>query len=407
MENYFPLINTVMKYPWGSYDAIADLLGQKCPSPEPQAELWLGAHPKAPSVVETAGRSQRLDKLIQQFPREILGPTVADGFDNQMPFLLKVLSARQPLSIQAHPDADQARAGFENENSLGIPLDASERNYRDPNPKPECICALGEFWALCGFRPTVEIAGFLEKVAPVSLAEDIKLLNHQTGARALPSFFSKLLLLERPQRAALIAEALAAVDTLAGSSEMKSIGLWVRRIAADFPEDIGILAPAMLNLIRLEPGEALFLPAGSLHAYLSGTGIELMGSSDNVLRGGLTTKHVDADKLIQTLSFDAWQPEVLAPVQLDVVESYYPCPVREFRLSVLKVGPGHPFRSQAARSVEILLCTEGEIQILPAAGSADSIMIRRGKSILVPAAAPAYRITGSGVLYRASVPLEQ
>ena len=406
MEHYFPLINTVMTYPWGSYDAIADLLGQSCPSQEPQAELWMGAHPKAPSVVETTDGGKRLDELIRQFPLEILGPKVAAAFQNQLPFLFKVLSARQPLSIQAHPQAAQARAGFENENKLGIPFDAAERNYKDPNPKPECICALSEFWALCGFRPVDEISKLLQQIAPRELADELRLLNHQDGIRALQSFFPKLLLLKKNRRSALIAEVLAGTEKLCGSAEEEAIGFWIQRISADFPEDIGILAPALLNLIRLVPGTALFLPAGSLHAYLSGTGMELMGSSDNVLRGGLTTKHVDVEELVQTLSFGAWRPEAISPIQLDEAESYFPCPVREFRLSVLNVRPDHPFRCPADRSVEILICTRGEVHIMPADGPGEPMVIHKGKSILVPASAPVYQITGNGELYRADVPRE-
>ncbi len=404
MQTVLPLTNPIMTYPWGSYDAIADLLGQAVPSKEPQAELWMGGHPKAPSVVRLAGKSQRLDELIRNSPQEILGQSVAAAYRNQLPFLFKVLSARQPLSIQAHPGSEHAQAGYERENRLQIPLDAAERNYKDPNPKPECICALDEFWALCGFRPPDEIARLLEKVSPHAFADEVKSLRDQDEAGALEGFFTRLLALAKAQRADLAAQALAGLKNLSGTAEQEAIQDWIRRIADAFPDDIGILAPAFLNLIRLEPGQALFLPAGSLHAYLKGTGIELMASSDNVLRGALTPKHVDSEELVKVLHFAAWRPEVIVPVQLAEGEHHYPCPAKEFRLSVLAVSAQNGFQGKAQRSVEIMLCTRGEVQVIPDHDPAAGVALRKGSSILIPAAAPAYRILGDGVLYRADVP---
>jgi len=403
MKTFLRLINTTMAYPWGSYDAIAELLGQTGPHLKPQAELWMGAHPKAPSAVLFEGRRRRLDELIRDLPREILGEAEAGRYRHQMPFLFKVLSARQPLSIQAHPDAGLASAGFDRENDLGIPLDAPERNYRDANHKPECVCALSEFWALCGFRPLSEIFELIKILCPVSLAADLNPLKQQS-AGALRALFPKLLKLDKSRRSELIAEALANLKKLRGSADREAAAYWIDRIAADFPQDIGILAPALLNLIRLEPQQALFLPAGCLHAYLGGTALELMASSDNVLRGGLTKKHVDVDQLLLALAFDARRPEIIRPVPLGPAESYYPCPAREFRLSVLMVDPDRPYQSQPSRSVEILLCIQGEVRIESTHDPGNGIDICKGTSILVPAAAPAYRVVGHGVLYRADVP---
>ena len=400
MNDYLPLINPVMKYEWGAYGAIQELLGEKHPGQEPMAELWMGAHPKAPSMVEVDGHRISLNRLIQEHPQEILGASTAASFSNQLPFLFKVLAARQPLSVQAHPNADQAKAGFERENDMDIPLSAPNRNYRDANHKPECICALSEFWAMCGFRPPEEIADLFEKICPNSTADIVRQLRQPAGGR-LKSFLSRLLQSNTADRQRLVDESLA---NTAANLEKNPVAYWIHCIAADFPDDIGILAPVFLNLIRLSPKDGLFLPSGSLHAYLRGTGIEIMANSDNVLRGGLTSKHVDVDELLRTLDFTSRQPEVIRESPLGMVESDYSCPAGEFKLSVLNIEPDSDFRSGEQRNVEILLCTEGAVQLVSLKDSGKSIEFTKGRSALVPASAPSYKLAGKGVLYRAGVP---
>jgi mannose-6-phosphate isomerase len=404
MGLYLRLSNPVMNYAWGSFDAIHELLGEEHPGKEPKAELWMGAHPKAPSLVAVDGGLRPLDELIRDQPREILGAATAANFKDQLPFLFKVLSARQPLSIQAHPDAGQARAGFQRENELEIPLAAPHRNYRDANHKPELICALSEFWAMCGFRAPEEIADVLEQICPIGLADESKLLKHSGAGGNLKPFLTRMLQINPGERLKLIEEALG--NTRKNATDMASapVAYWMHAIAADFPGDIGILAPTFLNLIRLEPEEALYLPAASLHAYLRGTGIEIMASSDNVLRGGLTSKHVDVDELMETLSFAPWRPEVIHKSLLAEAESDYPCPVEEFRLSELRVSPGTDFISRQQRNVEILLCTRGLVRLRSLQDTGETFDLPRGASILVPASAPAYQLDGNGVIYRASVP---
>ena len=405
MASYLRLKNPVMDYQWGSYEAIAELLGQETPSRKPQAELWMGAHPKAPSLVETDGGRRRLDELIREQPQRILGSAVAADYQNQLPFLFKVLSARQPLSIQVHPNRELAGIGFEREHQMGISPDSPLRNYRDVHHKPECICALSEFEALCGFRPPGEIAGLLEKICPGALAGDLDRLRRPAEKNPLRAFFAKLLRLEKKKRSELIREALCNAEKNAGSSDLGSVSYWIRRCCEFFPDDVGILAPAILNLIRLEPGEALFLPSGCLHAYLRGTGVELMANSDNVLRCGLTVKHVDVDELLPAVEFDSGRPELILPVGSEPAIGYYPCPAREFELSVLSVAPDRPIRGETVRSVQILLCSRGSVKLASVTDAADSTELDRGDSVLVPAAAPVYQLNGEGVLYRAGVPL--
>jgi mannose-6-phosphate isomerase len=364
----------------------------------------MGAHPKAPSLVTIDGGQRPLDELVRESPADILGPAVADRYSNQFPFLFKVLAARRPLSIQAHPDANQAKAGFKRENELGIPLSADRRNYRDANHKPECICALSEFWALCGLRPPDQIAVGLQRVCPDSFADEVTRLKHSPPREAMPWFLTKLLRRDRARRRQAIDEAL---ETTAGKAEDPAkdpVAYWIHSLSEHFPGDIGILAPAFLNLIRLQREQALFLPAGCLHAYLRGTGIEIMASSDNVLRGGLTSKHVDVDELLKTVRLTPWRPELIRQIRLGDAESHYPCPATEFSLSVLHIRPDVRYRSPEVRNVEIILCTEGAVTLeaLPDAG--ETIELARGTSVLVPASAPAYLIKGNGVLYRAGVP---
>ncbi|MDI6688564.1 MAG: mannose-6-phosphate isomerase, class I, partial [Desulfobacterales bacterium] len=199
MKTISILKNTVQEYAWGSYTAIAELLGEKSPSDMPQAEFWMGAHPKAPSMVKCVGKWVSLLKLIENNPEDILGREAAQKFNNTLPYLFKVLAAAKPLSIQAHPNKIQAVKGFEKENRLGIPIDASGRNYKDDNHKPECICALTHFWALNGFRRVSEILSLMERICPQYLAEELDKLRNQPDKQGLKIFFTALLTME-PER---------------------------------------------------------------------------------------------------------------------------------------------------------------------------------------------------------------
>ncbi len=394
------LENTIQEYAWGSFTAIPGLLGRTSPAEMPQAELWMGAHPKAPSKVVCDGRSESLIDWIARDPERVLGKSVAETFGSRLPFLFKVLAAAAPLSIQAHPDRENACRGFAAENRRGIPLSAPERNYRDDNHKPECLCALTPFAALIGFRSVAQIRAYLTRCAAEPLAGALRGLVQPPASEGLKRFFSNLMALDDGQRQTAVRSAVQAAKTLEKSDAAFS---WLLSLQRAYPDDIGVLAPLFLNLVELEPGQALYLGAGDLHAYLEGMGIELMANSDNVLRGGLTPKHIDTAELVRVLDFREKAPEILRPQQQDGGVWAYETPAAEFSLSVIRLSPQSDYVSPSNRSVEIFLCTEGAAVITDVKRS-ESLSVSRGTSVLVPAAVAQYRLTGSAVLYRASVP---
>ncbi|MGD8293137.1 MAG: mannose-6-phosphate isomerase, class I [Desulfobacterales bacterium] len=394
------LKNTIQNYDWGSLTAIPDLLGKQNSSRTPMAELWMGAHPKAPSLVNCQGQWQPLTKLIAEYPQDILGNTVASSFDNQLPYLFKVLAAAKPLSIQAHPSLDQAREGFAKEIAMGIAMDAPDRNYKDANHKPECICALSQFWALSGFRDIPDIIDLVGKSCPVGLAPELAALNNQPDAVGLKRFFTDLMTMNFDRKRQVVAEAIRTADLLADQELAFS---WVKRLSVVYSDDIGIFSPLLLNLVELNPGEALFLPAGELHAYLKGVGLELMANSDNVLRGGLTPKHVDVPELLNVLNFKPRTIQILEAIKKTQNESVYASKADEFVLSMITIANGIPYQSSESRGVEIMLCTQGSASLMDI-GSGEMISIKRGDSVIVPAAVTGYTATGEARIYKASVP---
>ena len=392
----YELYNTVQHYDWGSPSMIPDLMGIENPGGDPYAELWMGAHPKAPSKVRRPdGRLVSLTDLIRAWPSRMLGEGVVGRFGRQLPFLLKVLAAGAPLSIQAHPDLDQARAGFARENELDIPFTAAHRNYRDPNHKPELICALTSFTALRGFQPKAEIKDWFMGVAGSSAAALREALSRSSEQEGIRSFFTLLMNLSGDSKKRFLDAMLTAARVRALATDM-----WVLALAEAYPDDVAAAAPWYLNEVYLKPGEAMYLPAGELHAYLHGMGIELMANSDNVLRGGLTPKHVDIAELLDVLTFSSGPPMLINPRRLTSGEEVYPTPAREFQLSKISRCP---FPVQAVSHLEIVLCTEGEVRLTAADGS--GLKLTKGRSALITPAARSYSIQGTSfTLYRATTP---
>jgi mannose-6-phosphate isomerase len=389
-----PMRNTIQEYAWGSRTAIAELTGAPVPSPRPQAELWMGDHPKAPSRVWFRDQWHSLDRLIRQHPEAVLGEAVVRRFGPQLPFLFKILAAGQPLSIQAHPDRRQAEGGFRRENEAGINLDAPNRNYRDPNHKPECLCALTEFTGLYGFRSPDRMTPLMEAVWPAKRRDLLDLL---TGGGIEP-FFASTMRLPDEERFELVARCAANAQSAAGDNPAF---FWVCRLNALYPGDIGVLGPLILNVTSLQPGEAIYLGARQLHAYLDGLGIEIMANSDNVLRGGLTPKHVDVPELIRVLDFGAQEPHILHPEPTGGHAYAYFTPAEEFELSIIRLD-GKEVETVRCDSVSILLCTAGEAGVDWRPGSG-TVRIRKGDSLLLPAALNTVSITGSATIYRATV----
>jgi mannose-6-phosphate isomerase len=393
------LDNPIQHYAWGSRTALAELLGRPSPSSEPEAELWIGAHPKASSRIVAPEGLGSLEEAIENDPVSLLGAEVCERFGNELPFLLKVLAAAEPLSIQAHPDQEQARRGWARQNAEGIPLDAGHRSYRDQNHKPELVCALTPFTALKGFRAAGEVAGRLERVAGVELEREVARLGRERTPPALRALFTRIMTLDDEERQAVLSRTL---QEAARRRDEDQAWAWVERLHGKYPGDIGSLSPLYLNLLTLVPEQAVFLPAGELHAYLEGTAIEIMANSDNVLRGGLTPKNVDLPELLAILTFDTREPEILEGEAEGPGQKVFRAGVREFELSLVRVDEGAQFRPRPGRGVEILLALDGALTVRPD-GAAER-GLDRGQAIFVPASVRGYSVSGAGRFARASVP---
>ena len=391
------LKNIIKEYPWGSYTAIPELLGKKMPFDKPQAELWIGAHPLASSMVKTGGKWESLSDLIKKYPDEILGSRCAKKYGGQLPYLLKVIAAAEPLSIQAHPNLLQAKKGFNRENGLGISLDSFNRNYKDENHKPECVCAVSDFEALCGFRPVSEIVFLLKKACPVTLEKQIGELEKNPGRSGLKSFFTALMKMDFNRNKSVISEA---AGNSGISADKNPAYRWVVALAGKYPSNIGVIAPLYLNYVYLRPGEGMFLPAGELHAYLKGVALELMANSDNVIRGGLTAKHVDVEELSNILRFRSMKNRIILP-EINKNEGFYRTPAEEFVLSVISVHKDNAYNGPERRNIEIILCIEGKA-VISCFGN-NSLIISKGESVIIPASVKGYCIDGKATLYKASV----
>ncbi|MFJ9559620.1 mannose-6-phosphate isomerase, class I [Streptomyces fuscichromogenes] len=378
------LDNTVRPYAWGSPTAIPKLLGVE-PSGEPQAEMWMGAHPGAPS--RTARGT--LVEVIDADPKAELGEAAVARFGPRLPFLLKILAAGAPLSLQVHPDLEQARAGYEDEERRGIPVDAPDRNYKDANHKPELICALTEFDGLCGFRDPERTAELLDGLGVDALKPYVDLLRAHPEDAALREVLTAILAADREEMAHTVAEATAACTRLGGDYAPYA------DIAHHYPGDPGVIAAMLLNHVRLQPGEALFLGAGIPHAYLNGLGVEIMANSDNVLRCGLTPKHIDVPELLRIVRFEAGDAGVLRPEAAPDGEEVYETPIDEFRLSRYVLPEGTAAHDLTVPTPQILLCTAGKVRV----GEYD---LTAGESVFVPAGEKA-QASGAGTLFRATV----
>jgi mannose-6-phosphate isomerase len=402
VKDIFELRNSVQNYAWGSRTALSQLLGVENPEGSTQAELWLGAHPKAPSEIRVDGRWESLAEWIARHPAAMLGEAAARRFKGELPFLLKVLAVAQPLSLQAHPSADRARRGFALENAAGLAAGDPTRNYRDARHKPELLCALTRFDALLGFRAPGEIVEGLSRLAIPALEAPLGELAADGSREALAGFFRWLMTRDEDTRSAIVDRALEGSRGLAEEPAYA----WLPRLAQQHSGDIGVLAPLFLNLLTLEPGEAIYLPAGELHAYLAGTGVELMANSDNVLRGGLTPKHVDVPELLEVLSFEAGPPRLIRPESGEAGEWIYRTAAAEFELSRIELRSGPSHHCVERGGPEILLCSEGEALVV-SEESGQRQPLERGGSVFVCGGSGAYRLEGRGWLERASLPTER
>ncbi|PBC42426.1 mannose-6-phosphate isomerase, class I [Rhodococcus sp. ACPA4] len=363
------LITGVIKsYDWGSRRTLAELAGRPSPSPTPEAELWFGAHESAPSAVGEPSGSITLIDRIREDPQTQLGAQCAEAYDGTLPFLLKILAAEKPLSLQAHPTSAQAEAGFARENAAGIDLAASYRNYRDSRHKPELVVALERFEALAGFRDISSTVTLLTALDLSGVADDIASLAANPCPAELKAVALRWMRSSREHHDRLALEVIERATALLDSG-----GRAVDRFEAElstavdlarrYPGDPGVLMSLLLNRVSLAPGEGLFLPAGNLHAYLSGSAVEIMANSDNVLRGGLTTKHIDVDELSRILDFTPILVDVLDPEPSDRGSEYiYPAPVPEFVLRRWELD-GNREAALSGVGPAVVLCTAGRVKI--------------------------------------------
>lgn len=394
----YQLDNPLRPYSWGSTTAIAELLGRN-PSGGPEAELWIGAHPDSPSTVLGHGDSGTpLDALIASDPDRALGAPTREFFGDRLPFLTKVLAAAAPLSLQVHPSPEQAREGFDRENAASVPQDAPHRNYRDAFSKPELIFALTDFDALCGFRAPGEAAeifgrlvGLVEKQngsAPAILSSVVADLAMPDETAALREAFTRLLTGGAETRAAVEAVVAVVEDKTFSDPLLGSAAATVLQLDGHHEGDPGVLVALLLNRVTLRPGQALYLPAGNVHAYLEGLGIEVMASSDNVLRGGLTTKHVDIGELLKTVEFTPLALPLLNPESTPLGQELYCPPFDEFQLQRLELPVS--FGDEAV-SADIPIAQNGPAVVLVVSGTVvlDSpkgdLILHRGQSAFIPA----------------------
>jgi mannose-6-phosphate isomerase len=386
------LHGVVQHYDWGGHNFIPDLLGIENATRRPNAELWIGAHAKAPSIVETESGQEPLDQFIAEAPEAILGAAVCTHFNRRLPYLFKILDVHKMLSIQAHPTLTQARQGFARENAEGVPIDAGSRNYKDDNHKPEIGVALTDFWMLHGFRPMEQIAETLDRTVELgplmpAFSQRLKAAghDHETRRGLLRELYSNVMTLPQEQVDLLLNELLERLREKSPAGK-ESPDYWALRAAEHFPlsgghRDRGIFSIYLLNLVHLEPGQGTFQPAGVLHAYLEGVNVELMANSDNVLRGGLTTKHVDVPELLNILTFEGGTPEVFSGLQLSAEQRVYRTPAEEFELSRIALTPRGRYAGEATYGPKALIVLEGS-GTLTSAGKSKSL--HRGSIVFAP-----------------------
>jgi mannose-6-phosphate isomerase, class I len=386
------LIGVRQSYPWGTKDAIPSLIGQ-APDAKPWAEQWYGAHPLGDSPTPDGAT---LSEHLAQQPDQ-LGKAALMTFGRRLPFLMKILSAASPLSLQAHPTRQQAREGHARESLLGVPLGAPERSFKDDWPKPETIVALTSFEALVGFRDPVRTAQLFEDLGVGdALASVIGPLRDRDGSPALQEVFLDVLSLD--DRRHLVDEVLgAAVNHLDAPGELGLFARTAVEIDEYFPSDPGILAALLLNRFSLEPGQALALAPGVMHSYLRGCCIEVMANSDNVLRGGLTAKHIDVDALLHVVSFAPTPAEVLLPSGSDGTY-IYPTSFEEFELWLLQPTDGSPLQVPRSDSGRICLVASGSFEL---SGDGDPVVLKPGKAVFI-GAGEAIVARGEGQLFVAA-----
>ncbi|MCX7128482.1 mannose-6-phosphate isomerase, class I [Aeromonas sp.] len=389
---FFLMCNPIQDYVWGSRDSLTTLFGIKNPEGKPQAELWMGAHPNGCSEVTLTGEKLKLSSLIEANPVAMLGAATQARFGS-LPFLFKVLCAEQALSIQVHPSKAQAEAGFAKEEAAGIDIKASNRNYKDPNHKPELVFALTRYQAMNGFRAIPAILALFDRMALPSLTDLTTALRQSQNEAGLQHFFHQLLILSGARKD----EALAGLLAYAAAHQDEETFATISKLANQYPGDVGLFSPLLLNVVTLELGQAMFLDAQTPHAYIHGTGLEIMANSDNVLRAGLTPKYMDVPELLAcTRCVAKPDDQILLSPRMEGTVQHFDVPVPDFTFSVYDAGE----HALTTGNAEILFAIDGPITLI---GQHDEhLTLTIGQSAFVPASTGDYRVMAEGRFARAS-----
>lgn len=390
LPSFLLMQNPIQGYDWGSHDALTTLFGIPNPAGKPQAELWMGAHPNGCSEVTLAGDVQKLSTLIESAPAAALGEATVTRFGS-LPFLFKVLCAEKALSIQVHPSKAQAEAGFAKEEAAGIPIKAGNRNYKDPNHKPELVFALTPYQAMNGFRAIPAILALFDAMALPALAELTAALRQSQDEAGLQHFFHQMLILDGARKE----EALTGLLAYAATRQDDETFALITSLAAQYPGDVGLFSPLLLNVVTLQPGQAMYLDACTPHAYVRGTGLEIMANSDNVLRAGLTPKYIDVAELLDcTRCLPKPDDQILLAPHLEGAVQHFEVPVPDFTFSVYPAGE----HALTTASAEILFAIDGTVTLQQ---GEQSLRLEKGQSAFVPAATGSYHLLAEGRVARA------
>ncbi len=384
--------NKIQNYDWGSRTAIQDLFGFANQAQQPQAEVWMGTHPNGCSMVKQGSTHVSLSELIKQDPSAFLSQSTAKTFGD-LPFLFKILAADKALSIQVHPNKQDAELGYAKEQELGVPLSAFNRNYKDANHKPELVYALTEYQAMNGFRPFDEIIAQFRLCDIPEINGYLEQFERNPSQDGLCHFFVEILSMKEARK-------LNAVDHLlsyAAMNQARPVCELILDLAEQYPNDVGLFAPLLLNVITLKPGEAMFLCARTPHAYIKGTGLEIMANSDNVLRAGLTPKHMDVEELVKCTDFVP-KPinTLLTQAEISGCEHHFPVPVQDFQFSVFQAPKEQRVEMSSA---EILMPIDADVTLL--AQSGETLVLGKGQSAFIPAYVGTYRLSCEGRVARA------
>ena len=391
----FPLVNIIKNFDWGCLESLNVLFDIPNPKNQPQAELWMGDHPLGCSKVKLSrGNEILLSELIANNPDELLGSR-SNGVG--LPFLMKILAADKPLSLQVHPSKVSAREGFEKENIAGIPVDSPIRNYKDPNHKPELVFAITNYLAMNGFREINKICELFTALNIHSLSKAISKLKRGDDEAALRGFFSHLMRMSKEEKSIAIQELKDGISHYARNNGSDEIILLVQEMAHLYAGDVGVFSPLLFNIIELQPGEAMFLHAETPHAYIRGTAIEVMACSDNVLRAGLTPKHIDVEELLKNTNFTSTKyTDLKLEAKQEGSRTQFPVPIDDFKFEIINIHESSEITQPVGP--EILLCLEGDVLIEELCGA---MKLSRGQSVFIAADTDNYALSGIGKVARA------